>query len=176
MQLRHAAWNLVNWSQQSMLLPNRIRVSILRALGLQIHPTAAICSRVFIGGRGLQMGAFSFVNINCFLDGCASITIGDYVQFGPNVKLLTGTHTINPGVLRRKGTSEDLHLPIEIKQGSWIGMGAMILPGVTIEEGCVIGAGAVVTRSTEPNGLYVGCPARRIRDLPTEPYSDQLAP
>ncbi len=47
-------------------------------------------------------------------------------------------------------------------------MGAIIMPGVTIAEGCVVAAGAVVTRSTEPNGLYAGNPAVRKKDLSTE--------
>jgi maltose O-acetyltransferase len=166
MQLSHYTWKLFNWLQQSPLLPKQIRTNILCMAGMQIHPGALIASSVFIGGRDVKIGANSFVNIFCFLDGCAPISIGDSVHLGPYVKLLTGTHTINPGVLRRNGISEDLFLPIAIKRGAWIGMGTIIMPGVTIEEGCVIGAGAVVTRSTEPNGLYVGCPAKRIKDLP----------
>lgn len=174
MHFRYYIWNFFNWFQQSMLIPMRIRTMMLRMAGMQIHPAARIASNTFIGGWSLKIGAFSFVNLNCFLDGCAPISIGDGVHVGPYVKFLTGTHTINPGVMRRKGTSEDSFSPIEIKRGVWIGMGALILPGVTIEEGCVIGAGAVVTCSTEPNGLYVGCPARRIKDLPLEPDSDRV--
>ncbi|WP_249354641.1 DapH/DapD/GlmU-related protein [Rhodococcus sp. USK13] len=55
-----------------------------------------------------------------------------------------------------------------VGDGCWIGAGAIILPGVTVGEGCVVGAGAVVTRDCSPNGLYVGSPARRVRDLDTE--------
>jgi acetyltransferase-like isoleucine patch superfamily enzyme len=151
-----------------MLIPSFIRIKILRMFGIQIHPTSIIRSNVFIGGRSLKIGTFSFININCFLDGCAPILIGDYVHIGPYAKFLTGTHTINSGVMRRSGKSENSFLPIEIKRGVWIGMGVMILPGVTIEEGCVIGAGAVVVKSTEPNGLYLGCPAKRVKELSLE--------
>jgi acetyltransferase-like isoleucine patch superfamily enzyme len=144
-------------------------MAMLRFAGLQIHHTAKIASHVFIGGPGVEVGEDVFINIHCFLDGNSRITIGDCVHVGPYTKFLTGTHTINPGVLRRKGQSKNINLPIEVKRGVWVGLGAIILPGVTIEEGCVIGAGSVVIHSTEPNGLYVGSPAKRIKDLPTEP-------
>lgn len=159
-------WHIINYIQQSMLLPARIRVFLLRLAGLKIHPTSRVSSGVFIGGKSLSIGKYSFVNINCFMDGCAPIKIGDNVRIGSYAKLLTGTHTINSGVLRRGGSSQNLYLPIEIKQGCWIGLGAIILPGVTVAQGCVVGAGAVVTKSTESNGLYIGNPARRIKDLP----------
>ena len=55
---------------------------------------------------------------------------------------------------------------IIVEDGVWIGANALILPGVTIKKGCVIGAGAVVTKDCEENGLYVGCPAKRVKNLP----------
>lgn len=148
-------------------MPGKFRCSLLRLVGLQIHPTARIASYVFIGGAGLKIGKDVFINIKCFLDGNAPITIGEGVHIGPYSKFLTGAHSINPGVMRRQGQSININLPIEVKKGAWIGLGTIILPGITIEEGCVIGAGSVVTRSTQPNGLYVGNPAKRIKDLPT---------
>lgn len=131
-----------------------------------MHQTAYISSGVFIGSKRIHLAQGVLININCFLDGCERITFGLHVRVGPYVKILTGSHTINPGVLRREGTSTDINLPVEIQKGAWIGMGAIILPGVTIAEGCVIGAGSIVVHSTQPNGLYVGNPARRIKDLP----------
>ena len=55
---------------------------------------------------------------------------------------------------------------IVVEDGAWIGASCTILPNVTIANGCVIAAGSVVTKSTEPNGLYAGVPAKRIKDLP----------
>lgn len=52
-----------------------------------------------------------------------------------------------------------------MEDGCWLGGNVTVLPGVTIGRGCVIAAGAVVTKSCDPNGLYAGVPARRIRDL-----------
>lgn len=169
MRFRHFLWQLVNSVQQSMLLPTKIRMTFLRMAGMKLHPTAKIASNVFIGGSSVRLSDHVFINVHCFLDGNAPITIGDHVHVGPYVRFVTGSHTIcSKTVLRCYGTSESTQLPINVKRGVWVGLGAIILPGVTIEEGCVIGAGSVVTRSTEPNGLYVGCPAKRIKNLPTE--------
>jgi maltose O-acetyltransferase len=65
--------------------------------------------------------------------------------------------------------SVDLRKPVIIERGCWIGMGATILPGITIAEGCVIAADCTVTKSTAPNGLYAGTPARRIKNLSITP-------
>lgn len=159
---------VINWMQQSILLPNIIRVHFLRAAGYQVDSSARIASGVFIGSKNLNIGREVFINVNCFLDGAANITIHEGVHLGSFVKLITGTHIYSASVFRRKGTSVDRFLPVILKRGSWIGTGAIILPGVVIEEGCVIGAGALVTKSTEPNGLYVGSPAKRIKNLPIE--------
>lgn len=70
--------------------------------------------------------------------------------------------------MRRDPWAPVTRLPVIIERGCWVGLGAIILPGVTVREGCVIGAGAVVVHSTLPNGLYVGNPAKRVKDLPTE--------
>jgi maltose O-acetyltransferase len=78
------------------------------------------------------------------------------------VLFTTSTHEIGDSQ-RRAG--ELVRKPIEVGKGCWIGAGAVILPGIVIGDGCVIGAGAVVNRDCDPNGLYVGVPARRIREL-----------
>lgn len=92
----------------------------------------------------------------------ARIIIGENTWVGCNVSFICITHEI--GVPRlRAGIS--IFKPIEIGDGVWIGADVTILPGVHIASGCVIGAGAVVTKDTTPNGLYAGNPAKRIRDL-----------
>ena len=75
----------------------------------------------------------------------------------PNVTISTGTHPILPE-LRVK--TYQYNLPVTIKDGVWIGAGAIILPGVTIGENSVIGAGSVVTKDIPPNVVAVGCPCR----------------
>ena len=94
--------------------------------------------------------------------GKTSIRIGNNVFIGPDVSITCASHEISTHSQRAgKNTYGD----VQIYDGCWIGMRAIILPGVTIAEGCVIAAGAVVNKSTEPDGLYAGVPARRVKDL-----------
>ena len=90
------------------------------------------------------------------------ITIGDDVQFGPNVQLLTPTHPVEPEPRRKKWEAAR---PIRIGNNVWLGGGAIVLPGVTIGDNTVVGAGSVVTRDLPANVVAVGNPARVIRAL-----------
>jgi maltose O-acetyltransferase len=92
----------------------------------------------------------------------ARITIGEDVQIGPNVQLLTPTHPIEPDLRRAKYEAAK---PIVIGDNVWLGGGAIILPGVTVGENSIIGAGAVVTGDIPPNVLAVGNPARILRTI-----------
>jgi maltose O-acetyltransferase len=109
------------------------------------------------------------VNVGCFFDALDQITIGDLCSVGMQVLFCTSTHELDPTSRRRAGASR--HAPVVVGDGVWIGGRSMILPGVTIANGCVIAAGSVVTADTEPDGLYAGNPARRVKDLPTDQSS-----
>lgn len=141
---------------------------MLRLFGSSISSSALIAENVYIGSPLLSLGEGTHVNVGCFLDGSAAITLAEGVRLGPYCKILTGTHTYANGVLRRGKGSIDINKSVTIERGCWAGMGVIVLPGVVLSEGCVIAAGAVVVDSTLPNGLYAGIPARRIKDLPTE--------
>jgi maltose O-acetyltransferase len=167
-------FQLINALQRSVLVPSRFRTMMLRLAGAEIDRSVNMSPLSFIGSPSISISAGVVTNIGCFFDGCARITIGERVRFGPYVKILTGTHPVRNSVYRRKA-GENLNLPVVIERGCWIGMGAIIMPGVTIAEGCVIAAGAVVTRSTEPNGLYAGNPAVRKKDLSTEEDAKTMA-
>jgi maltose O-acetyltransferase len=92
----------------------------------------------------------------------AAITLGDDVQVGPNVQLLTPTHPLEPEARRAKLEAAK---PITIGSNVWLGGGVIVLPGVSIGENTVVGAGAVVTRNLPANVVAVGNPARVIRHL-----------
>ena len=94
----------------------------------------------------------------------STVTIGDRVSIGPGVKIFTGTHTLGPGSNRRH--HKLISMAVTIEDGCWIGLGASILPGVTIGRGSVVSAGAVVTESVPPNSYVAGNPARVVRSLP----------
>lgn len=113
-------------------------------------------------GAQISIGERCFVNANAVMLDCATITIGDDVQIGPSVQLLTATHPI--AAAERAGGWELAH-PITIGSGAWLGGGAIIGPGVTVGERTVVGAGAVVVRDLPADVVAVGNPARVIRTL-----------
>jgi maltose O-acetyltransferase len=92
----------------------------------------------------------------------APITIGDDVQIGPYVQLLTATHPLDPDLRRDKWESAR---PITVCDNVWLGGGVIVCPGVTIGENTVVGAGAVVTRDLPANVMALGTPARVSRTL-----------
>lgn len=116
-------------------------------------------------GSNTFIGARCFVNFGLVSLDVATVTIGDDVQIGPNVQLLTPTHPVEPGPRRDKWEAAK---PIRIGDNVWLGGGAIVLPGVTIGENTVVGAGAVVTRDLPPNVVAVGNPARIVREIAAE--------
>jgi maltose O-acetyltransferase len=147
----------------SPFLRNRHRSRLMKMWGYTIGREAEIHCGGSFRSKKISLGDHVFVNTGCFYDGLDRVVIGNNVALGPFVRLITGTHEIGPKSRRCTGTVRTG--PIMIEEGCWIGAGVTVLPGVTIGSGCVIGAGALVRESTEPDGLYVGVPARRIRDL-----------
>ena len=114
-------------------------------------------------GKYLTVGARTFINFNLTALDVAAITIGDDVQIGPNVQLLTPTHPLETEARRDKLEAAQ---PITIGNNVWLGGGVIVLPGVSIGENTVVGAGSVVTRDLPANVVAVGNPARVIRELP----------
>lgn len=111
-------------------------------------------------GYQTSVGARTFANFGLISLDVARVTIGDDVQIGPSVQLLTALHPVAAGPRRDKWEAAK---PITIGDNVWLGGGAIVLPGVTIGDNTVVGAGAVVTRDLPPNVVAVGNPARVIR-------------
>ncbi|HEX8855831.1 MAG TPA: sugar O-acetyltransferase, partial [Thermoleophilaceae bacterium] len=98
-------------------------------------------------GSNIILGERSFVNFNgVFLD-CAQISIGDRVEIGPNVQLLTADH---PRDVESRRKRLEFAKPIMIEDDTWVGGGAVVLPGLTVGAGSIVGAGSVVTRDVPP--------------------------
>jgi maltose O-acetyltransferase len=117
-------------------------------------------------GDGITIGDRTFVNFNCtMLDG-APISIGDECLLAAGVQLITATHPVDP-VLRRAAVEQAL--PVTIADGVWLGAGALVLPGVSIGENSVIGAGSVVTGDLPAGVVAHGSPARVAREIVPEP-------
>jgi maltose O-acetyltransferase len=141
----------------------RLLTELLGALGegTEIRPPL----RVDYGSH-LRIGARSFANFGLVALDVAPITIGDDVQIGTNVQLLTPTHPVDPEPRRAKWEAAR---PITIGDNVWLGSGAIVLAGVSIGENTVVGAGAVVTRSLPANVVAVGNPARVVRTIDVAP-------
>jgi maltose O-acetyltransferase len=108
------------------------------------------------------IGARSFANFGLLSLDVARVTIGDDVQMGPSVQLLTPTHPVEPGPRRDKWEAAQ---PITIGNNVWLGGGVIVGPGVTIGDNTVVGAGAVVVKDLPANVVAVGNPARVIKQV-----------
>jgi maltose O-acetyltransferase len=110
-------------------------------------------------GFNIRIGAGAFLNFNCVVLDVVAVAIGDDTQIGPAVQILTADHPREPA-MRRAGL--ELGRPVNIGRNVWIGGAALILPGVTIGDDAIVGAGAVVTRDVAAGTTVAGNPARRI--------------
>lgn len=114
------------------------------------------------GGSHVHFGTGVYANFNLTLIDDADIFVGDFTEIGPNVTLCTAAHPVHPDV---RGEANQYNHPIHIGKHCWIGAGAIILPGVTVGDGSVIGAGAVVTKDVPPSVIVVGVPAKVLRSI-----------
>ena len=128
-----------------------------------------------IAHAGIRIGRRTFLGEETLMRGQGGITVGDNVLFAPRVQVLAVDHVMaDPAkpIMDQGITARG----IVIEDGCWIGAGAIILDGVTIGRGSCVGAGAVVTASVPPHSLAVGVPARVIRNLLENPLPVPTAP
>ena len=114
------------------------------------------------GGRHCHWGKHIYANFNLTMVDDTGIYVGDNTMFGPNVVLATAGHPIFPE-LREKGCQ--YNVPIHIGKNCWLGAGVIVLPGVTIGDNTVVGAGSVVTKDLPANVVAVGNPCRVLREI-----------
>lgn len=114
------------------------------------------------GGHHVHFGDCVYANFSLTMVDDTHIYVGDHTMFGPGVIVATAGHPILPE-LREK--AYQYNAPVHIGRCCWIGAGAVILPGVTIGNGSVIGAGSVVTRDIPENVVAVGNPCRVLREI-----------
>lgn len=153
-------WRLRETSH-TLRLQKRGRGGYLRDTTISCPANVTVGDRVTCGGR-------------VFIDGSGGVRIGDDVMMAHGVKITSAGH--DPDVPRMN--EGNLNRPVTIGRNVWLGIGAIILPGVSIADGVVVGAGAVVTRGIEtPNVIVAGVPARvlRSRRLSPNPMERRLA-
>jgi maltose O-acetyltransferase len=108
-------------------------------------------------GFNISLGTGVFLNFNCVILDVVEVTIGDRTQIGPGVQILTADH---PRDEAGRASGLEFGRPVRIGRNVWIGGGAIILPGVSIDDGALIGAGSVVTRDVPAGATAFGNPAR----------------
>lgn len=114
------------------------------------------------GGKHIHFGKNVYCNFGTTMVDDSHIYVGDYTMFGPNVNVAVAGHPILPE-LREKGYQ--YNMPVHIGKNCWIGAGVVILPGITIGDNVVVGAGSVVTKDLPDNVIAVGNPCRILREV-----------
>lgn len=148
MQRYNTSADLLNEQRHAMLVEHFARVGA----GAVIRPPF-YCDY----GYNIEIGANVFINFNCVILDICSVSIGDDCQIGPAVQIYGADHPRDP-VVRRSGLESGK--PVKIGRNVWIGGGAIILPGVTVGDDAIIGAGSVVTRDVPAGVTVMGNPAR----------------
>lgn len=113
-------------------------------------------------GFNIIVGENFFANTNLVILDEAEVKFGDNVFIGPNCSFYTACHPID---VYRRNIGLEYSLPIKVGNNVWFGGNVVVLPGVTIGDNCVIGAGTVVNRDVEPDSLVVGNPCRVVRKI-----------
>lgn len=137
---------------------HRFRNYWYRRAGIVLPSTSSIHWRAeFYAPERITIGPHTIIGDTAFLDGRSGLSIGSNVNIGSHVTIYTRQHDIDAPDFAEVGG------PVEVKDYAYIGSHAIVLPGVTIGQGAVVGAGSVVTKDVEPFTLVAGAPARFIR-------------
>ena len=137
--------------------------------GLQnVHPTAYINTVAGVEiARDVRMAEHVYVGAGCMINW--NVTIGRYTMLAPRVAIVGGDHRIDvanrPIIFSRRPAP----VPTVIGDDVWIGIGAVIMQGISVGRGAVIGANAVVTKDVPPYEIWVGMPAKRIGERFSDP-------
>lgn len=138
---------------------DRTRAVLSELTGVEIDRSTTVMPPFYTDfGLFTRFGKDVFVNFGCAFMDRGGITIEDGALIGPQVKLITENHAPKPE-LRRHVYSR----PILIRRKAWLGAGVTVLPGVTIGENAIVGAGSVVTKDVPDNTVVAGIPAKVIR-------------
>lgn len=153
---------LYNYNNLNPLDRDARRVAIHALLG-KVGDNCVVEQPLFCTyGYNTTVGDNFFLNVNGKLMDSGKITIGNNVFIAPNVSIITEEHAMD---VEQRLAGLEYAYPVTIGDNVWICTGAIILPGVTIGEDSVIGAGSVVTKDIPPKSLAVGNPCKVIRRL-----------
>lgn len=156
---------LTNSVAGSPLCPRAFRYGILRARGFDVQTPKVQSRCTFTGSRDIHIGPRTSVNVWCYFEAVAPISIGADCHIAMFTTIITSSHDVGAaGVTHRRSSA-----PVTIGDRVWLGAHVTVLPGVTIGDDVVVAAGAVVARDLPAGAVYGGVPARRIRTLDQSP-------
>jgi len=158
--LRRVLWYLINAAVfASPLVPlSAPKRFLLRAFGARVGAGVVLKPGVSIKHPWrLRIGAHSWIGEHVWIDNLVQVTIGANACLSQGAFVLTGNHDYT------SPTFELLTRPVHIEDGAWIAARAIVCPGVTVGRNAVVTVGGVLTRDAEPDGLYAGNPAQRVR-------------
>lgn len=156
----------------NLLRPSQVaeREALLRRILGKAGERFAIVSPFFCDyGYNIEVGENFFMNMNCVILDGAKVTFGDNVFIAPGCGFYTAGHPLE---VRQRNAGLEYARPIRVGNNVWIGAQVCVLPGVTIGDNTVIGAGSVVTKDIPSNVLAVGNPCRVIRSLSQDDTND----
>lgn len=160
--LSQEALKLTAELNNSYRTPEEIREIFSKLTGKPVNDTLNIFPPFYTDcGKNITIGNHVFFNSGCKFQDQGGITIDDGVLLGHNVVLATLNHCMIP---EQRANLESA--PIHIGKNVWIGANAMVLPGVTIGDGAVIAAGAIVTKDVPSFTVVGGSPAKKIKNVP----------
>ena len=161
--LRQRLFSALSFLLLDNRVSGRVRAWLLRLNGASVGRRSCVRGGLVIQESfRLVMGDDVFINAHCCFDLSAPVTLGDRVRIAYQVTFVTGGHEIGPHS-HRSGPHRPA--PIRVGDGVWIGARVVLLPGVTLGDGSVVAAGAVVTEDVAPDTLVAGVPARPVRRL-----------
>ncbi len=163
-RLINAIWDtmrLANELNNGYHTPDEVRDYLSRITGREIDPSVTLLPPFYVDfGKNIRIGKGCWIQQGCTFFDRGGITLGNGVFIAPKVNLVTINHDPDPD-----NRSATYGRPIVIEDNVWIGIGATVLPGVTIGRGSIVGANSVVTRDVPPMTVVGGNPARFIKKI-----------
>lgn len=142
--------------------PSPVLKSLLGAFGSGVFiETPFRCAY----GVNTHVGDEVYINTGCVILDCARVEIGPKTLIGPAVQIYTAIHPLDPA---ERAAFVETAKPVTLGRNVWIGGAAVLLPGVSVGDNAVIGAGSVVTRDVPPACVVAGNPAKVIRRITAE--------
>jgi len=157
----HEALRITHKINSEYHTPEEIQAQFAELTNTEINSTLGLMPPFNTDfGKNIHVGENVFINSGCKMQDQGGIYIGDDVLIGHNACLLTLNHAQDP-----ENRADMYPEPIHIEDKAWLGSNVTVLPGVTIGEGAIVAAGAVVTKDVDPNTIVGGIPAKFIKNV-----------